>query len=138
MAVELRRRPRGWPSLSDWFEEPSLAPHTEIEAQNMRAEEYEENGAYLVRVEVPGVDPDEDIKVVVDDGVLTLSAERREKKKDKNYSEFRYGSYLRSVQLPVGVDEGQITASYDRGVLTVTAPLRESGKTGRKIEITHG
>jgi HSP20 family molecular chaperone IbpA len=136
MAVELRRRPRGWPSLSDWFDDPPMAPCTEIEAQKMRVEECEKDGCYLVRAELPGIDRD-DIEVRVDEGVLTVTAERREKERDKTYSEFRYGSFLRSVQLPLGADEDHIEASYDKGVLTVTAPLRGPGRTGRSIEITH-
>ena len=135
MAVELRRRPLGWPPIRDWFDEFPLAPHTEIEAQKIRVEEYEENGAYLVRAELPGVDPDNDIDVVVEEGVLTVRAERREEK-DKDYSEFRYGSFLRSVQLPPGADADDVEVSYDRGVLTVTALMGGPEKTGEKIEIT--
>ena len=60
----------------------------------------------VVRAELPGVDPEKDIDVTVEDGVLTISAERREsteKKEDTSYrSEFRYGSFVRRLPVPRG------------------------------------
>lgn len=141
MASDLRRRfPFGgrWSSLPDLFEDfPTefRLPHGE---HVIRIEESEADGVYQLRAELPGVDPDKDISISVDDGVLTVQAERIEEKKDKQHSEFRYGSFSRSVRLPAGVRDEDVTASYDQGVLTVRAPIGEAAKPARRIEITRG
>ncbi|MBY8880214.1 Hsp20/alpha crystallin family protein [Actinacidiphila acidipaludis] len=119
---QTERRPRWWPPFSEWFEDLPLDLRSGGE-HPIRVEESREEGAYTVRAELPGVDPDKDIEITVDGGVLTVHAERAEEKKDKERSEFRYGSFTRSVQLPPGVDENDVTATYDNGVLTVTAPV---------------
>lgn len=119
---QLERRPRWWPPFSEWFEDFPLDLRSGGEHM-IRVEEVTEDGAYTVRAELPGVDPDKDIDITVDAGLLTVHAERTEEKTDKHHSEFRYGSFTRSVQLPPGVQEEDITADYDKGVLTVRAPL---------------
>jgi HSP20 family molecular chaperone IbpA len=58
--------------------------------------------------------------------VLTIKAERTEKKETNGHSEFSYGSFLRSVTLPAGADEDAIKASYDKGILTVSVPVTKT------------
>ncbi|MFJ7912366.1 Hsp20/alpha crystallin family protein [Kitasatospora sp. NPDC096204] len=141
MAGDPRRRfPFGgrWPSLPDFFEDfPAefRMPHGE---HVIRIEESETDGVYQLKAELPGVDPDKDITISIDDGVLTVQAERTEETKDKQHSEFRYGSFSRSVRLPAGVRDEDVTASYDQGVLTVRAPVGEVARPARRIEITRG
>ena len=65
------------------------------------------------------------------DGVLTIKAERTEKKESNGRSEFSYGSFVRSVTLPAGADEDAIKASYDKGILTVSVPVTESASRPR-------
>ena len=81
----------------------------------------------------PGVDPGKDVDITVRDGVLTIKAERTEKKESNGRSEFSYGSFIRSVTLPAGADEDAIKASYDKGILTVSVPVTEaaSGREAR-------
>jgi HSP20 family molecular chaperone IbpA len=138
MSTEVHHRPRVWPTLTDWFEEFPFGTRSGSGEQMIRVEEYQEEGTYTIKAEVPGVDPAKDVEVMIDHGILTVHAERTEEKKDKKHSEFRYGSFTRSVQLPPGVSEDDIKASYDKGVLTVTAPIGEPGEDVRKIEITRG
>ena len=71
------RRP--WPDIFDWAEGlPGLLswPAREAGSRSFRIEEFDEDGRYLVRAEIPGVNPATDISVQVDQGVLTIGAER--------------------------------------------------------------
>lgn len=88
----------------------------------IRIEESVTGDAYVVRAELPGFDPDKDIHVTADGGVLHISAERKSSDKHNGHSEFYYGSFSRSRTLPAGADPAKITASYDNGILEVKAP----------------
>lgn len=80
----------------------------------------------VLRVDLPGIKPDE-VKISVQDGVLTVSGEHEEKKEEKEEHflrrERRYGSFSRSMSLPRGVKADDIEATTDDGVLEVTIPL---------------
>lgn len=136
----LARRPSSarFPDLFDWLESPwaSLLPFTP--AQTFRVEDYLEDGRYVVRAELPGLDPEKDVEVTVEAGVLTIHAERREEKKEVHRSEFRYGSLTRSVTLPAGADAEKIAASYGQGILEVSVPVAEEARPqSRRIAIKH-
>ena len=87
--------------------------------------------------DLPGV-PQEKISIEVEDGTLTVSAERErsEEISQERYHRFerRFGSFARAVGLPQGVTEDAIKASYGNGVLEVHVPKPEQVKP-RKIEI---
>ncbi|MBN2624748.1 MAG: Hsp20/alpha crystallin family protein [Acidimicrobiales bacterium] len=109
----------------------------------LRVEEYTEDGALVVRAELPDIDPEKDVELSVANGVLHIEATREEKseKRDKGTyrSEFRYGSFVRNVPLPEGTSDADITASYKDGILEVRAPLPDEQETGkRKVPISHG
>lgn len=88
----------------------------------VRVEDFVEEGTYVLRAEMPGIDPDKDVTVSVEDGILTIRGERQEEEKDKQHREFHYGSFTRSITLPKGVDANEITATYTDGVLEVRVP----------------
>ncbi len=97
----------------------------------------------IVRVELPGVDVDQDVKVEVDRGRLVVHGEHRdehaEEKEGRTLREIRYGSFRRSFQLPAHITGDAITASYDAGVLTVRvagASKDPAGSQAQRIEIT--
>ena len=95
----------------------------------------EDDAAYTVHAEVPGV-PKEDINVSIDGNVVSLRAEVRQhdQKKDGEKllrSERYYGAVARSFQLPVEVDAAQARARYDNGVLVLTLPKKQGNKTQR-------
>jgi HSP20 family molecular chaperone IbpA len=122
--------------LMDWFESefpalPIMRPFTG--GHLVRVEDFVDQGQYVVRAELPGIDPEKDVDITVADGILTITAERREEKKESGRSEFRYGSFSRSVRLPGGADEEDVTASYGDGILEVRTPLREE----KKLEAKH-
>ena len=68
----------------------------------MRIEDRLEEDRYVVQAELPGVDPDKDVHIDVQNNQLMVSAERREETTEKGRSEFRYGSFRRRVSLPPG------------------------------------
>lgn len=89
----------------------------------VRIEEYRDNGNYVLRAELPGVDPGKDVDVAVTGDELTITAERTVERHDKSRSEFSYGSFTRTVRLPGHAVVDKIAARYDAGILEVTVPL---------------
>lgn len=94
-------------------------------------------GALVLRADIPGITPD-DVKIEVDDDLLTVSGEHREEKEEKKEHymrrERRCGSFSRSMVLPKGVKADNIEASCKDGVLEVTIPIPEVGEK-QKIEV---
>jgi|SwirhisoilCB1_FD_contig_41_686363_length_587_multi_3_in_0_out_0_1 HSP20 family protein len=135
MSVQLRHH--AVPALAEWFEDFPFGPRSMFGSGEhaIRVEEYEEKGTYTVKAELPGIDPDKDVEITVDHGILTVHAEKTEEKREGKRSEFLYGSFTRSVQLPEGVKEDDIKAGYNHGVLTVTAPTGPVTGHSRKIPI---
>ena len=90
-----------------------------------------EDGHLVVRADLPGIKPEE-VKIEVEDDILTVSGEHEERKeeKDKHYvrRERRYGSFRRSMALPTGVEAKQIKAETHNGVVEVTIPLPQEAK----------
>ena len=137
MSALTRRDYRGpFVDLFDWLESP-LAMLRPISAQAMRIEDYVKDRRYVVRAELPGLDPEKDFAVTVSHGILTVKADREEKTEDKHRSEFRYGSFIRHMSLPAGADEDHIQASYDKGILEIMIDLKakEPPETERKIPV---
>ena len=97
----------------------------------------ESNGEYLIKAELPEVKK-EDVKVTLEEGVLTLTGERRQEKEEKNTKYHRversYGSFVRSFSLPELVDETKVKAEYKDGVLSLHLPKSEKAKP-RAIEV---
>jgi HSP20 family molecular chaperone IbpA len=131
-----RRQPL-LPDLSDWFEMLTPTPWRSMPGlHGIRIEETEEEGKYVIKAEIPGIDPDKDLELTVGDGLLNVRAERSERTTEKHHSEFRYGSFSRTVRLPRGTDESKITANYTAGILTITVPIDEEKKPAQKIAVT--
>ncbi|WP_028463342.1 Hsp20/alpha crystallin family protein [Nocardia sp. 348MFTsu5.1] len=96
------------------------------------------DGHYLLTADLPGVDPGS-VDVNIDNGVLTLSAQRTPRSEDGVQwltNERFFGSYRRQLTLGEGIDPAAISAHYDNGVLSVTIPIAEKAKP-RRIEIEH-
>ncbi|MDD4928986.1 MAG: Hsp20/alpha crystallin family protein [Gallionella sp.] len=89
----------------------------------------ETDEAYHIKAEIPGVNK-EDVKVTLQDGMLTISGERRQEKEEKDKKFHRiersYGSFVRSFGMPEDADESAIKAEFKDGMLNVT--LVKSGK----------
>lgn len=136
--LPVQHRPRSFfPELSEIFEGfPSWASvRPAFGNRVIRVEDEMKDGNYEVRAEIPGVDPVKDVDITVRDGVLTVKAERTEKKESSGRSEFSYGSFMRSVTLPAGADQDAIKASYDKGILTVSVPVTEAPTAEKHVAV---
>jgi HSP20 family protein len=109
-------------SVADW------APSVDIS---------ETDSEYLVKAEVPGIDK-KDVKVTVQDHLLTLQGERKQEKEEKGRRFHRversYGSFFRTFEIPEGVDESKLKAEFKDGVLTVHLPKTEKA-VSKAIEV---
>jgi HSP20 family protein len=95
---------------------------------------------YRIEAELPGV-KQEDVEVNVEDRVLTLRGERREKKEEKGKKYHRmessYGSFMRSFTLPADADEDKVAADYNDGLLSVRIPRTTPKESkARAVEIS--
>jgi HSP20 family protein len=97
----------------------------------------EEENAYVAKVEIPGVEK-EDVKITLQDNVLTIRGEKKAEKKTKDASMHRveryYGSFQRSFSLPTSVRSDAVGAEYKDGILTVVMPKAEVTKP-KQIEV---
>lgn len=94
---------------------------------------------FVLSADLPGVDPGS-IDISVDNGTLTIKAERAERTEDDAQwvaSERFTGTYMRQLSLGEGVDADNIHARYENGVLTLTMPVAEKAKP-RKISLESG
>ena len=98
----------------------------------------ETDSAYLIKGEIPGVKK-EDVKVTIQDGMLTIQGERKQEKEEKGKKFHRiersYGSFVRSFRVPDDADENSVKAEFKDGMLNVT--LAKSAKAKPKaIEVS--
>lgn len=87
--------------------------------------------AFIIKAEIPEVNK-EDVKVTVDNGVLTIRGERKKEKEEKGKKFHRierfYGSFTRSFTLPDNVDEAKIKALFKEGMLDLQIQKTEKAK----------
>src|SRR5437899_5879654 len=97
----------------------------------------EDDKEYLIKAELPEMKK-EDVKVTVENGVLTISGERKfeqeEKKRKYHRVERGYGTFMRSFTLPDDADFNKVNAQFKSGVLTVHVPKSEQAKP-KQIEV---
>ncbi len=94
---------------------------------------------FVIKAEIPEVKK-EDVKVTVDNGVLTIRGERKQEKEEKGKKYHRierfYGSFTRSFTLPENVDDTKIEASFKDGILNLQVPKsREVKPKAAEIKI---
>lgn len=138
LAVRRHHHPASiFPELSELFGGfPSFVGlRPALDTRMMRLEDEMKDGRYVVRAEMPGVDPAKDVEITVRDGQLSIKAERTEKKDFDGRSESSYGSFVRTVSLPAGADEDNIEATYDKSILTVSVAISEPKATERRVQV---
>ncbi len=161
MSMTSRERRQGWPAepmwnpdvvdgtfrdmLRNFFAGESLLDRMRGPGiQALRVEEYAEDDTCVIRVELPGIDPEKDVEISVADGVMTLRAERKERTEEERpdgfHSEFHYGSMARSIRMPEGATETDVKATYKDGILEVRvpAPKAVAKRAPTKIPISRG
>jgi HSP20 family protein len=101
---------------------------------------FEDKDAVKIVAEVPGVRP-EDVKISLENNLLTIRGEKRQQAEEKTERVHRYertyGSFERAFSLPTTVDPEKIAASYANGILTVTIPKAERARP-REIPVKVG
>ncbi|HEY4104646.1 MAG TPA: Hsp20/alpha crystallin family protein [Polyangiaceae bacterium] len=123
--------PSLWPSFDESFERSFWSPQIDV---------FERGHELVVHADLPGL-RQEDVKVNVDQGVLTISGQRTQEQSGSKeggmyHRERSFGSFQRSIALPEGTDIDHIRASFENGVLEVTAPVpQQARESGRSIPI---
>jgi HSP20 family protein len=112
---------------------------TELSTWKPRVDVKETDKDFVLHMDAPGVQ-EKDIKVNIEDGMLTVSGQRESTKKDENERYHRVersmGSFSRSMALPEGVEPNLVTASFENGVLEVRVPKPEARlPQSRKISV---
>lgn len=103
----------------------------------MRTDIKEKDGNYILEIDIPGYDK-KDIKIELEDGYLTVSASKEEKKDEEDkkihyiHKERFYGKCSRSFFAGENVKEDDIKANFKNGILTLTFPKEETKKIERK------
>ncbi len=130
----------GFPSLRRMFDvEPTFRSESSFTMPAPAVDIAEDDAAYKVTAELPGMS-EKEIEVVVSGDVLTLKGEKRQEKeqKERNFylSERSYGAFQRSFHVPEGADRDKIVAEFSKGVLTITMPKTAQAKQAeKKIEV---
>lgn len=102
----------------------------------------DQNNEFVVKAEVPGVDPG-NLKIMVANNVLTIRGDRLQEReaRDDNYfwTERSTGAFQRSINLPVTVEPSEVSAYCDNGILTIRLPKsRESASVQVGIQSSFG
>jgi HSP20 family protein len=135
--------PWRWPSM--WSMPDLNDRFLDMESQwgegaAIHVEEFAEDGTFVIRAELPGIDPDRDVEITVVDDQMRLRAERRleerEEQRQGYRSEFHYGSFRRSITLPVGAKADEVKASYKDGILEVRIPMGQPSAPGQRVTIS--
>ena len=126
-----------WPTLYEPFRQfgsrlaELIAPASEASS---------DKDAYRIAMELPGV-AEADIHLTVDDGLVTVTGEKRTQREEKGdtwyFSERQYGSFSRAFRMPADADASAISADLKDGVLTVTLPRhRPKSEQARRVPIS--
>ncbi len=141
--VPFRKRSSGLSKANDWgfsgflddfFNNNDVLPAFFAQGNSLRADIRETDSEFIVEAEMPGVKK-EDIKLDLDDDILTISMERKleEKEEKDNYvrMERRYGSFSRSFRVD-NIKHEDVKAEYKDGILKVTLPKDEDTKAKKR------
>jgi HSP20 family protein len=109
------------------WSQPEFAP-------DMRVDVTEDDDAFHVDAEIPGVDKD-DIEVSVEGNRVSITAETKREKEKKDEKELiverSWGKAYRAFALPADIDGNRTEARYDKGVLSLTLPKKANGNARR-------
>jgi HSP20 family protein len=93
---------------------------------------------FVLKADLPGMS-DSDVKIELEDNVLTISGERKAEHEERQAGYYRversFGSFRRSLTLPDGVDPDSVKATFHNGVLEVTVP-KPAAQVPRKVQIS--
>lgn len=119
------------------FERDFMESGADLSEWGIRVDVKEDENQVVLRADLPGMEQ-KDIRVHVENGVLSISGERHfnkeEKREDFHRIERSYGRFSRAFSLPSATDASNIKATYKNGVLEVVLPKHESARP-RQIEV---
>ena len=115
---------RGERAAGDEFERADWTPASDI---------YETEAAYLIVMDLPGIDR-EALEIDVDDNRLAIKGTREVSESKQHRSERPHGRFVRTFSVPASIDQGKIGAEYKDGVLQIRLPKRAEQKA-KKIDI---
>lgn len=128
--------------IRDAFGAAATRPTARLTGFTPAAEVVRDGDDALVRLELPGLDVENDVTVEVDRGRLVVRGERRDERAEerdgRSLREVRYGSFQRSFALPTHVTADAVSATYDAGVLQVRVTGAYAGSEARRIAVTSG
>lgn len=117
--------------FDDFFARPLARPEWTEGVWSPSVDLSETKDNVVIKAEIPGMTKD-DVKISIQDNVITLKGEKKQEKeeKDANYHriERSYGSFCRSFTLPTAIKANKIKATYKDGILNVTLPKTEEVK----------
>ena len=136
--------------LADWFDRwpeifarrwPESFQDNPFVGAGFRMEQLvEDDETMVIRGELPGLAPEHDVTITIDNDRLTIKGSREERSEETDNgtrrSEFRYGSFERSVPLPSGAQRDAIAATYDQGILEVRIPVDTEDRAVTTIPVT--
>ena len=100
------------------------------------------DGDLVVRAEVPGIDPEQDVDISLTDNVLTIRGERRRDESEERGTYVRqetmYGAFQRQFVIPEHVTAEDIRATYRDGILEVVVPKAATAPEPKKIPVRAG
>ena len=112
---------------------PAFAPAVDV---------FTRDGNLVVRAELPGIDPDNDVDISLEQGVLSIRGERRREETANGDTWFRaerhHGTFERRIAVPSEVKAEDITASYTDGILEVVVPQVSAEPATKKIPVQVG
>lgn len=141
MAIKLYRNFPEFSPFNFWDDfEKAMKEFEKDSFGKMTLDVYETDEAAFIEAELPGVKKD-DININVEDGVLTISAEKNieeEEQKGRKYftKEIKHGSFKRAFEIPEYLNEEDIKAKFNEGILKIEIPRKEEEvKKNKKIDI---
>jgi HSP20 family protein len=131
--------PRAYDLLEDFLGGDMGAFKSWMSGHSLPAVNIEDKGdSFIIAIAAPGMNK-KDFNIELHEGVLSVSSEKKEEKKetDNNYvrKEFSYQSFKRSFRLPCKVNADKVNASYNDGVLQVSLPKAELSKNEQVKQI---
>lgn len=138
MMIPARRNGNGLDIFDEVFADPFFG---EKENKIMKTDLKEKDGKYMLEIDVPGYDK-EDIKIELNEGYLTVSAEKNEEKEDKHAKYLKRERFIgmcsRSYYVGENLKEEDIKASFKNGILTIEFPKEVEKKVEEKKYIPIG
>ena len=127
-----------FPNVEDFFYMPRMPVFRAMAEPKMTVDLTEDNNAYLLKAEIPGVKK-EDIHVAIDGTDVSITVETKKEKEEKRgetvlRSERYYGRWNRNFSLATAVDETKAEAKYVDGILTLTLP-KKGGAVVKEIAV---